>query len=232
MRGRNATFAKELGGHNELPRRGLIATMVVFMNEGVAMAAGPTRGFVEQWSVETHRLLFDNGATRLAIPRNYLKDWLPAIPSIREATFTGTALLPGFTGATPDTINLFRRVDFLQHGGFRFHYGGPTSVLLDDAGFFRRGPWLFRQPDIELEPTEYGLSKIKGSGLTLRVSLGATDAESVTVGCNEHAPICEIALFAEGGSWRTLIGRQSYPHWREITAALRAFLAACAKAAG
>lgn len=231
MSNRNATSAKELGGRNGLPRRGFIATSVAFMNKGVAMAANPTRGFVQQWSVETHRLLFDNGATRLAIPRNYLEGWLPAIPSIREAAFTGTALLPNFTGAAPDTIGLFRRVDFLQHGGFRFHYASPTSVLLDNAGFFRRGPWLFRQPGIELEPAEYGLFKIKGSRMPLRVSLGATDVESVTVGCNEHTPICEIGLFAEGGNWRTQIGRQFYPQWQNTIVLLREFLRECAKAA-
>lgn len=206
----------------------IVVALALLMTQQAA-AINEQRPFVAQWSTETYLLPFDDGATRLAIPRNHLENWLPAVPSIREATFTGTALLPAFTGATPETIALFRSVDFLQRGGFRFAYDRPMSAFLDDDGFFRRGPWVFRRPDIELEPVEHGLLGIKGSGLTLRVWLGATDAESVTVGCSER--ICEIALFAEGGRWRTQIGRQSYPHWREISEALRAFLAACAKAA-
>jgi len=214
--------------------RGLEAKVVLlglFLSicaNGDSMATEKLRSFEEQPSLSTEPISLQMGSTRLVIPRNHLTGLSFRDQDSTAASVLAVAVYPGFEGATADNINQILRPQGFSIGAVYFTNTLERSAVLGGDNSWTRRPW-YQGPGIELEPAEYGLLKRKDWEIDMRIWLGATDAESVAVGCG--ASLCQIHFFAEGFLWRVQMSRNLYSNWQDVTRKLKEFIAACASAA-
>lgn len=186
------------------------------------------RSFHEQASLSTERILLDLGSTRIAIPRNNLTSLLFSGDDFRSALALAVVVYPGFEGATAKNIANILRPKGYGIGAIYFSNTAQGSDILNSDNTWKRRPW-YRGPGIDLEPSDFGLWKQKDSEANLRIWLGATDAETVTVGCGGRT--CQVIFFAEGYFWRAHMGQHLYLHWQDVTNKLRELITEWVEAA-
>ena len=175
-----------------------------WLGDGVV---APRRSFIGQPSVDRFLVPFEDGVTRLHVPRNFLIDWRTRESTRGRPHMIGMATVPALAGASVPTIDCFATGAMWDCDVVLFANEQPVASVPDPNRF----RW-YRLPEERLEPADFGLmhsTRLPES----YVYLAPNDADDVTFSCEF---LCDTTVIAAGMSWRTRFRKELLPQWRAI----------------
>ena len=177
------------------------------------------RGFRDQPSVESYRVIFTDRTVRLVIPRNYLTHWYTSEMTKSTPGFMGMVTFPGFSGATRENMDCLGRHALMRCDTVQFSYTDPVRPIDPNRA------WYLRDREL-LVPREYGLMGYPNQHQYL-VHFDE-NGWVVQVGCAgvpewERLP-CNMNFSTAGADWRIQFRPALMPRWREIAEGLRVLI--------
>ena len=173
------------------------------------------RGFRDQPSVESYRVIFTDRTVRLVIPRNYLTHWYTSEMTKSTPGFMGMVTFPGFSGATRENMDCLGRHALMRCDTVQFSYTDPVRPIDPNRA------WYLRDRDL-LVPREYGLMGYPDQERYL-VHFGEDDW-IVRVTCSGERQPCQMFFPTAGADWRIQFRPALMPRWREIAEGLRVLI--------
>ena len=173
------------------------------------------RGFRDQPSVESYRVIFTDRTVRLVIPRNYLTHWYTSEMTKSTPGFMGMVTFPGFSGATRENMDCLGRHALMRCDTVQFSYTDPVRPIDPNRA------WYLRDRDL-LVPREYGLLGYPDRE-RYRVHFGE-DGWNVQVTCSGERQPCQMFFPTAGADWRIQFRPALMPRWREIAEGLRVLI--------